>query len=83
MLYYSGGDSVVLGIASASPTSGDLGPRLHKIIRFGVGGTLKLHETTTPKCPPASTVSSGTLSNMFRLSDALRVVHALLVTCHI
>jgi hypothetical protein len=38
MLYHSGGDSVVLGIAPASPTSWDLGPRLH--IRFGVGGTL-------------------------------------------
>ena len=31
---------VVLGIAPASPTSWDLGPRLHIYIRFGVGGTL-------------------------------------------
>ena len=38
MQYHSGGDSVVLGIAPASPTSWDLGPRLH--IRFGVGGML-------------------------------------------
>ena len=37
-IYHSGGDSVVLGIAPASPTSWDLGPRLR--IRFGVGGTL-------------------------------------------
>ena len=38
LLDHSGGDSVVLDIAPASPTSWDLGPRLH--IRFGVGGTL-------------------------------------------
>ena len=29
-----------VGIPPASPTSWNLGPRLHIIIRFGVGGTL-------------------------------------------
>ena len=44
MLYHSGGDSVVLGIAPASSTSWDIGPRRH--IRFGVGRTLKKEEVT-------------------------------------
>ena len=49
MLYHSGGDSVVLGIVPASPTSWDLGPRHH--IRFGVGGTLNSMKPIGPLHP--------------------------------
>ena len=49
MQYHSGGDSVVLGIAPASPTSWDLGPRLHNI-RFGVGGTLNSMKDEKERC---------------------------------
>ena len=47
MLYHSGGDSVVLGIAPASPTSWELGP-VSIYIRFGVGGTLNSMKQKTP-----------------------------------
>ena len=46
MQYHSGGDSVVLSIAPASPTSWDLGPRLHNYM-LRCRRDVKLHERKT------------------------------------
>ena len=47
-IYNSGGDNVVLGIAPASPTSWDLGPRLH-IYTLLSRRDVKLHEIHNKK----------------------------------
>ena len=55
MLFHSGGDNAVLGVAPASTTSWDLGPRLH--VRFGVSGTLNSMKQQQQRLPLHFSVS--------------------------